>query len=193
MPSIHHTIFLGYHGCEKSLAKDLILGKHTLESSVNTYDWLGSGIYFWEGDPQRAFEFAKETKNCKQPFVIGAILDLGYCLDLTQRNDIELLSTAWTNLVQSNIIEGKTLINKASRRGDNGELMLRYLDCYVINALHDFNKSNGIRPFDSVRAAFWESQEIYPTAGFREKSHIQLCICNPDCVLGLYLPKGFSF
>lgn len=188
MPSIHHSLYLGYHGCEKSLAENLILGRQPMSPSVNSYDWLGSGIYFWEGDSRRALEFATDTKKCKEPFVIGAVLDLGYCFDLTHREDIDLLSTAWVNLVESNI----SLVNKASKRGENGELMLRYLDCYVINALHEFNKSNGIRPFDSVRAAFWEGQEIYPTAGFREKSHIQLCICNPNCVLGLFLPQGFT-
>ena len=88
---------------------------------------------------------------------------------------------------------GEGIINKPAHRGENGELMLRYLDCYVINALHKFNKSQGIRQFDSVRGAFWEGEEVYPTAGFRQKSHIQLCICNQECILGLFLPKGYSF
>jgi len=192
MPTNHHSLYLGYHGCEKSLAIDLVLGKVPMASSVNSYDWLGSGMYFWEGDAQRAFEFARNTKKCKDPFVIGAVLNLGYCFDLTQRTDIDLLRSVWVNVIQPNIAEDNPIINKASRRGENGELMLRYLDCYVINTLHDFYKSNDIRPFDSVRAAFWEGEEVYPTAGFREKSHIQLCICNPDCILGLFIPKGFS-
>lgn len=159
--------------------------------SLNKYDWLGSGIYFWEGDSKRAFEFAKDTKKCEEPFVIGAILNLGHCFDLTSRDDLELLRVGWENVVVPSIGEG--IVNKPSRKGEKGELMLRYLDCYVINALQEFNKSKGIRLFDSVRGAFWEGEEIYPTAGFREKSHIQLCICNPDCIIGLFLPKGYSF
>ncbi|MDE6338361.1 MAG: hypothetical protein K2K97_01065 [Muribaculaceae bacterium] len=162
-----------------------------MEPSVNTYDWLGSGIYFWEGDVQRAYEFARDTKKCKDPFAIGAILNLGYCFDLTSREDLDLLKFGWESVVVPSIGEG--IINKPARRGENGELMLRYLDCYVINALHKFNKSQGIRQFDSVRGAFWEGEEVYPTAGFREKSHIQLCICNQECILGLFLPKGYSF
>lgn len=192
MPTQHHTVYLGFHGCEKSLARELILGRKPMEFSVNKYDWLGTGIYFWEGDPQRSFEFARDTKKCAEPFVIGAVLSLGNCFDLTQRKDIDLLGFAWKNLVLSNIDEGQTLVNKASRRGETGELMLRYLDCYVINALHEFNEKNGISPIDSVRAAFWEGEEIYPTAGFREKSHIQICVCNTDCILGLFLPKGYQ-
>lgn len=191
MPSFHHNLILGYHGCERDLARSLILGERPMEPSINKYDWLGSGIYFWEGDARRAYEFAKDTKNCKDPFVVGAILHLGYCFDLTSREDLELLKFGWENVVVPSIGEG--IINKPARRGENGELMLRYLDCYVINALHEFNKSSGTRQFDSVRGAFWEGEEVYPTAGFREKSHIQLCICNQDCILGLFLPKGYSF
>lgn len=191
MPSFHHNLILGYHGCEKALAKSLILGEQPMEPSNNKYDWLGSGCYFWEGDSKRAYEFARDTKKCDDPFVVGAILNLGYCFDLTSREDLDLLKFGWENVVVPSIGEG--VVNKPARKGENGELMLRYLDCYVINALHEFNKSNGIRQFDSVRGAFWEGNEVYPTAGFREKSHIQLCICNPDCILGLFLPKGYTF
>lgn len=191
MPSVHHNLILGYHGCEKSLAKDLILSRRPMEPSKNKYDWLGSGIYFWENDVQRAYEFAKDTKNCSEPFVVGAILSLGYCFDLTTRQDLDLLKFGWENIVLPSIGEGGKIINKPSSRGENGELMLRFLDCHVINALHYFNQSNGIRPFDSVRGAFWEGNEVYPSAGFREKSHIQLCVCNPDCIIGLFLPSGY--
>lgn len=191
MPLFHHNLILGYHGCEKDLAKAIILGERSMEPSINKYDWLGSGIYFWEGDSQRALEFARDTKKCSEPFVVGAILNLGYCLDLTYRQDLNLLKFAWESVIMPSIGEGIT--NKASRKGENGELMLRYLDCYVINALHEFNRSNGIREFDSVRGAFWEGEEVYPTAGFREKSHIQLCIRNLDCIQGFFLPKGYFF
>ncbi len=58
--------------------------------SENDYDWLGTGIYFWEGNPQRAFDFARERAlggrnsrgKIQTPFVIGAIINLGRCLDL---------------------------------------------------------------------------------------------------------------
>lgn len=44
-------------------------------------------------------------------------------------------------------------------------------------------------PFDSVRAAFIEGDTIYPGAGFNEKTHIQICIINPDCIKGFFLPR----
>ena len=44
-------------------------------------------------------------------------------------------------------------------------------------------------PFDSVRGVFWEGKELYKNAGFREKDHIQICIRNPNCIKGYFLPR----
>ncbi|SEK41780.1 hypothetical protein SAMN05421740_101809 [Parapedobacter koreensis] len=46
----------------------------------------------------------------------------------------------------------------------------------------------GNKEFDSVRGVFWEGNPLYPTAGFREKDHIQICIRNIDCIKGYFLP-----
>jgi hypothetical protein len=48
---------------------------------------------------------------------------------------------------------------------------------------------SGKRPFDSVRSAFIEGEPLYPNAGFFTKSHIQLCIRNPNCIKGYFLPR----
>ena len=63
-----------------------------LNASANSWDWLGGGIYFWEQNPQRAFEYAKEVADGQQynkikiklPFVLGAIIELGNCLNLVE-------------------------------------------------------------------------------------------------------------
>lgn len=46
-----------------------------------------------------------------------------------------------------------------------------------------------IKPYDSIRAAFWEGKELYNTAGFKEKNHIQICIRDPKCIIGYFLPR----
>ena len=183
-------LYLGFHGCEKQLAMEILLQKKDFHQSTNDYDWLGSGIYFWENDPQRAYEFAGDVKQCNEPFVLGAVLDLGYCLDLTCRKHVQSLVSVWSTIVRPIYDSGNIKPNKPGRNvGENGELMLRFLDKYVIESLHKFNEAKGFEAYDTVRAGFWEGQEIYPTAGFREKNHIQICIRNPKCVLGVFLPK----
>ena len=68
------------------------------------------------------------------------------------------------------------------------EPSLRYLDCAVMENLHEYRQRSDAAPFDSVRGAFWEGRPLYPTAGFRERNHIQLCIRNPACIKGYFRP-----
>jgi len=87
------SFILGYHGCDLEVGERLLKGA-AFKPSDNDYDWLGPGIYFWEANPRRALEFATETANRRgagtsKPFVIGAIIDLGLCLDLTTSSGLD--------------------------------------------------------------------------------------------------------
>jgi hypothetical protein len=68
--------------------------------SQNDYDWLGEGVYFWEANPLRGLEFAQEVatrepRRIRKPCVIGAILDLGYCLDLTTNAGLGMVKDSY--------------------------------------------------------------------------------------------------
>ncbi len=43
------NIVIGYHGCDTSVAEKVLNQGLELDESTNAHDWLGSGIYFWEG------------------------------------------------------------------------------------------------------------------------------------------------
>jgi hypothetical protein len=70
------------------------------------------------------------------------------------------------------------------------DLLLRHLDCAVAETLHQLRERQDLPPYDTVRGVFWEGREIYPSAGFREKNHIQICVRNPSCIKGFFLPAG---
>lgn len=185
------SMVIGFHGCDISV-RDAVINGEELVPSCNSYDWLGHGIYFWESDPQRALEFAIESskrKNSKikTPAVLGAILDLGRCLDLTTRESIGLLKLGYLWL--SKVVGEKP---KNRNIGSNKDLLLRNLDCAVIQKLHSElakHPEMGISPFDSVRGMFIEGNEIYPGAGFMEETHTQICVINPNCIKGYFLPR----
>ena len=77
--------------------------------SENPYDWLGRGGYFWENSPDRALEWAqflrKHPQNpehkIKDPFVVGAVIDLGNCLDLSDAGSLEIIKTAYDQFKRS--------------------------------------------------------------------------------------------
>ena len=42
--------------------------------------------------------------------------------------------------------------------------------------------------YDSIRGVFIEGGEVYPGSEFVEKTHIQICIVNPNCIKGYFKP-----
>ena len=72
-------IVVGYHGCTRTLANDLLTEKLPIsqwDKSENAYDWLGERIYFWEHSPTRALRWATEGFR-KRAAVVGAVIQLG--------------------------------------------------------------------------------------------------------------------
>ena len=181
-----NTIF-GFHGCDISTYKKVIFGNEPLLESNNKEDWLGKGIYFWENNYERAAEWA--STHCKtEPAVIGAVINLGYCLNLLDSKYIAILKDEYELLRFRFALQHKVMpVNKGGK-----DRLRRLLDRAVIEQLHESREDNGEYPFDSVRGAFWEGEPIYPTAGFKEQSHIQICIRNPNCIKGYFIPRALD-
>jgi hypothetical protein len=76
-----------------------------------------------------------------------------------------------------------------SHYADDDDWLIRDLDCAVINQIHIVNEQLNQRPFDSVRGIFTEGKPIYPGAGFRGKTHVQLCIRSIACIKGYFAPR----
>jgi hypothetical protein len=65
-------------------------------------------------------------------------------------------------------------------------LLLRYLDCAVVEMLHTIQAEDGLASFQTVRGAFLEGSPIYPGAGVRERNHIQICVRELRCIKGYF-------
>jgi hypothetical protein len=183
-------IIFGYHGCDESTLRLVLDGGH-LKPSVNAYDWLGHGIYFWERSHQRALKWAQEmaqspNSTIHTPSVIGVVINLGLCLDLGDPESADLVSFAYQDYL-ARCREEETL----PPRNTGTESKARFLDCAVVNHLHLLREDAGEPPFDTVRGFFNEGQPVYPTAGLRTLDHVQICIRNPHCILGFFRPNLF--
>lgn len=185
------SFVLGFHGCDAAVGEAILRGDiQHLQRSENDYDWLGSGIYFWEGNPARALQFATERAqggrnsqgDISQPFVLGAIINLKRCLDLADSSAIVQTQSIYHTL-QEIVASGEV-----SLPTNGQDLKARYLDCFVFNWLHKTRQAENLPPYDTVRGLFWEGAEIYPGAGLREANHIQICVRYPDCILGYFRP-----
>jgi hypothetical protein len=181
-------LLVGFHGCERAVRDRIVNGHTMLKPSENGYDWLGVGFYFWENNYERALEFAQNPPGKRAyaaPAVLGAVIDLQYCLDLLDTKYLRLVKDSYENFAFSTHTQDREL---PKNRGTKDRL-LRYLDCAVIENLHAMQKSIHFASFDSVRGVFVGGEELYPGAGFHEKKHIQICIRNPNCIKAFFIPR----
>jgi hypothetical protein len=179
---------LGYHSCDKKLALNVLTGAQRLNPSKNAWDWLGEGIYFWEQNPVRSLEYGEENargiqfnkKRIEIPFVLGAIIELRRCLNLVESESLALLKKVYLAMERKCQQAGTTLpVNK----GDN-----RRLDCSVLQHLRLADENNPALRFDTIRCAFAEGEPIYPGTTITTRNHIQICVINPDCIKGYFIP-----
>ena len=96
---------------------------------------MGPGIYFWEASPLRGLDFAREAKTrkaskIKRPFVIGAVISMGLCLDLTTTAGIEQVRAAHKSLI------GLTTAGQFELPKNAADGLLCPLDCAVIQMVH---------------------------------------------------------
>jgi hypothetical protein len=181
-----------FHSCDRSVGLRILNGEDDLITSENEWDWLGPGIYFWEQNPGRALEYAiecaagqqKNRTRIKTPFVIGAVIELGKCLNLLEPGSIDVVKKAHDWLVETCNEDGKSMpVNKGA---------FRKLDCSVIKYVHHTTNHKGLPPYDTVRSAFNEGSQIYPNSNFCDRLHIEICVRSPHLIKGYFLPRPIS-
>ena len=184
MHQLATSFVLGYHGCEKAVGERILSGE-PFKQSNNDYDWLGPGIYFWEANPLRGLHFAREARkrrasSIKIPFVIGAVISLGLCLDLTTTAGVEQVRAAHSSLAKSAAAGSVELPHNAA------DGLLRQLDCAVIQMVHSIRRDRNDQPIDTVKGIFLEGRPIYEGSGFFERTHIQIAVRNHECIKGVF-------
>ncbi len=185
-------LVFGFHGCDKTVRDAIVEGRIMLNYSRNKYDWLGAGVYFWENDCHRALDFAQNhpTRKIKSPSVLGAVIDPGYCLNLLNSEDRELLKKSHATFKRStNGLQNRECDNMSNLSNKNG---FRILDYRVIENLHAMRHSLNQPPFESIRGAFTEGPELYPGAGFREKEPYSTLHPQPQLHKSLFYSKSGS-
>ena len=179
---------IGYHGCDLKVANEVVARKTKLTPGKERYDWLGTGVYFWEDDPDLALNWARHTARMRPeliqtPAVIGAVIDLKDCLNLVQTGASQILCATYRDLVQE--VEragGQMPVNESAER--------RFLDHAVFETLHELRRLQGLAPFPSVRALFQSGEPVFPGSGIHKWDHIQICVRDLSFIEGCFLASG---
>ena len=112
--------------------------------------------------------------------MVGAVIDLGLCLDLTTSGGI-----TWVRIAYASLKDDMTAVGIPLPQNSLGGLR-RNLDCAVFRHLHAILEDDGRPPLDTIRGVFTEGQPVYPGAGFDEKTHVQIVVRNPLCIKGVF-------
>lgn len=197
MSRLATSFVLGYHGCDQAVADRLIRGADAIKPSSRDFDWLGAGAYFWEADPHRALEWAQgrvAQGAYKTAAIVGAVIDLGNCFDLANRENIKVFRGAYEGFVAHQKASGLPMpVNKNAKDDPDENRLLRFLDCAVFQHLHKsieeaIAAGSAIPRFDTVRGMFTEGGEIYEGCGFSERTHVQIAVRTLDCIVGVFKP-----
>jgi hypothetical protein len=204
MYDVKPNLFIGFHGCDAYVRDKLLNNPDDILVSKSPYDWLGHGMYFWENNYDRALQWAKDKKKrgkIKIPSVIGAVLYLGYCCDFMDAKYIQMIQFYHKMMVAVyKATERKLPQNRDLSHDKYKDKILRELDCVAIEFMHHEifrlaqseireKGSAGVKIFDSTRGVFTEGGPAFEGAGIFEKSHIQICIRNLNCIKGFFLPR----
>lgn len=162
-----------YHGTTKEYALQVIKSKK-FHKSINPGDWLGNGIYFWENNPGRAKMWAIEKAGDEEgAVVLKTKVRLGKCLDLSDSSMASIISVAYDHLKDYYKFTGQPL-----PKNNPNDKIGHYLDCKVMNYLPK------IVEVDTIRAPFYEGEELFPGSFLLNRSHIQIVVINERNIVG---------
>lgn len=192
MPLHQPYYIIGFHSCDREVGLKILNGKDQLKPSANKWDWLGPGIYFWEQNPKRAIDYAtncalnkqKFNGEIKTPFVLGAIIELGKCLNLIEPSSAPIIREAHESLL--------SLTQEAGKKMPQNIDSNRMLDCAVIKNVHAIADRQNKPPFQTIRSPFHEGDFLYENSNFTENLHIEICVLDSNMIKGYFLPLPHS-
>lgn len=199
----YHRTVVGYHGTGLSSALRIVNRVEDFRKSERDFDWLGRGIYFWEYAPKQALRWAerrqrkyqaKQNKTsddivrATEPLaVVACMIRLGFCLDLTDPDNIEYLEDIFITYKKSIESYGYSL--------PKNDRHIRKLDCSVFEYAYDVvEQSVPISRVDTARGIYVPkdgTKRVWDGSWISRDTHVQLCVRNQSNILGawLYYPK----
>lgn len=202
----YHRTVVGYHGTGITAALRLVNRVENFRLSERDYDWLGRGIYFWEYGPRQALNFAKilqkqakkkknktpedERKATEPLAVVACMIRLGFCLDLTEPENVEYLVEIFDSYSESMELAGAALPKNGHK--------YRKLDCsvfeYAYKVIEDSEPNSTVDTARGVYVPTDGTTRIWPGSWISRDTHIQLCVRNPSSLLGTWLhyPTGLE-
>ena len=177
---------VGYHGTTATRARNILA--NGFKPSREAWDWLGEGIYFFEENRDRArmwnpiSEHKRRRGRPAKRVMLGALIDLGASLDLTEPFTTSVLKLTAEALESVFRNEGKPLPQNDVAGSK------RYFDKILVDA-HCSMRLQERSPVAVVRGVFEEGDRIHPNSSIRALSHVQLAVRDPAAIIGVWMER----
>lgn len=166
-------IVTGYHGSTRKVAQQIV--DDDFVASLNDWDWLGHGVYFWQDAPERAYRWAERRildLGLQEPAaVVAARIHLNGFVDMLDQRGMTLLQDLARSYQRQH--PSSSLANKS---GANR------LDCAVFNFATSMLSWLGVG-VAGYRAACVEGNALTPGSPIFDLSHVQLVVVNREAIL----------
>jgi hypothetical protein len=159
----------GYHGTSRQAALTIL--RSGFRPSNNDYDWLGTGVYFFQDAPLRALQWATE-QHPQNPAVIRSLIRLENCIDLFDLNWFPLIRNVYNSFV-----EEYRKINLPLPRQNPSRSKAHRLDCAYFNYISEVLQGQG-QEIEAIRAVFIEGERVFPNSAIFDLAHVQIAIRN---------------
>ncbi|MBA2117728.1 hypothetical protein [Bremerella alba] len=195
----YHRTVVGYHGTTLSVALRLVNRISKFTSSDRDYDWLGKGVYFWEYAPKQALNFAqirqtqlkkKRNKNSKEEYraneplaVVAGTIRLGFCLDLTDPENIKYVSEVYKSFQETMDLTGEDLPKNTRRY----RKLDRAVFDYAYKVIEESDPNSRVDTARGVYVPASGSKRIWEGSWIAHDTHLQICVRNTASILGLWL------
>ncbi len=111
------------------------------------------------------------------------MIRLGNCFDLVDPDNAQILVRLHRRLESEANAAGKTL-----RRNYQAK---KYLDCQVLEYAYAVFEDEG-EQVDTARGVYVSTQSkdrLWERSWLHHETHLQLCVRNPDCIVGTWMVK----
>ena len=168
----------GYHGTSQTKAESIL--DRGFRASDNDYDWLGTGIYFFQDAPLRAKQWAIE-QHPQNPAVICARIELDNCIDLFDVGWFPILKNVYDLFIEQYQTTSQPLPKQNPFRSK-----AHRLDCAFFNFASKLISKQG-QIVSSTRAVFVEGEQIFPDSAVFDLAHVQIAVKNSVSIKECYL------
>ncbi len=176
----YHRTVIGYHGTSAKIADALVNGE-PFKESASPYDWLGTGVYFWEYAPKQALWWAEKRNKVTTPAVVGAMIRLGNCFDLLDAKNVVALQKSGAAMIES--------MKRARVEIPKNEHSFKHLDCSAFNFFYQQNEDDGEPRIDTARGAYVPTEtnkRIWSDSWICKDTHIQICVRTQSNILAVW-------